>query len=162
MDSLSLLQWIFPTQELNRGRAPFLDHVLAEYVQSLPPDHKVRGRVSKALVRKLAKRHLPRPVAEAPKRGFEIPLHDWLSTSLNGLCHDALLSGDSLTCRLLERPEVEGLLSNRDELPASTWARRVWILFALEMWNRTARVDGSALPTRGEAAGTMTYPAQAG
>ncbi len=97
-----------------------------------------------------------------PKRGFKIPLHDWLSTSLKSLCNDALLSSDSLTCRLFERPAVEGLLGNREGLPASTWARRVWILFALEMWNRTARVGGSALPIRGEAVETMAYPARAG
>ncbi len=80
---------------------------------------------------------------------------------MSALCHDALLSRDSLTCQLFERPGVEGLLENRVRLPASTWARRVWILFALEMWNRTARVEHSAPPGPAEAAEARTRPAPA-
>lgn len=62
-------------------RSPFLDYRMVELALRLPSNFRVRGGENKYLLRKLALRHLPRSVSSAPKRGFGIPLREWLLNS---------------------------------------------------------------------------------
>jgi asparagine synthase (glutamine-hydrolysing) len=59
-------------------RSPFLDHRVIELALQIPPRMRVRGAENKHLLRVIARRRLPSEVAEAPKRGFSIPLRQWL------------------------------------------------------------------------------------
>jgi asparagine synthase (glutamine-hydrolysing) len=55
------------------ARYPFLDINLIEYVKDLPPDMKLRGYVDKYLLRKVAERLIPAPIAQREKWGFHAP-----------------------------------------------------------------------------------------
>ncbi len=59
-------------------RAPFLDHRLFEFVWSLPLEYRIRGRESKALLRQLLYRHVPKDLVERPKSGFALPIGQYL------------------------------------------------------------------------------------
>jgi asparagine synthase (glutamine-hydrolysing) len=60
------------------ARVPLLDHELLAFAWSLPFDAKSsRGR-GKHLLRELLCRYVPRELVERPKRGFAVPLGDWL------------------------------------------------------------------------------------
>jgi len=59
-------------------RAPFLDHRLFEFVWSLPLEYRIRDKQSKALLRELLYRHVPRSLIERPKSGFAIPIGQYL------------------------------------------------------------------------------------
>lgn len=64
------------------GRVPFLDHRLVEFGLSLPDDLKVRGRHGKWLLKQWAAPGLPPRHLEQPKRGFHVPVGDWLTGDL--------------------------------------------------------------------------------
>lgn len=55
-------------------RVPLLDHELAELVASLP----TALRYDKNILRQAVRPLLPQEVVERPKKGFSIPLHEWL------------------------------------------------------------------------------------
>ncbi len=59
-------------------RVPFLDHRLVAHALTIPGREKVRGRRLKLLLRRLAERWLPHEVVHGPKRGFSVPMADWL------------------------------------------------------------------------------------
>ena len=59
-------------------RAPFLDSRLATYALSLPGHLKVKDGLGKQVLRAALRDRLPRPVLEAPKRGFTLPVMSWL------------------------------------------------------------------------------------
>ena len=61
------------------GRVPFLDHRIVEFGLSLPDRLKVRGRQGKWLLRRWAEPRLPPGHLERPKRGFHVPVGDWLT-----------------------------------------------------------------------------------
>ena len=59
-------------------RVPFLDRRVLAVALGLPRRYRCTGRQSKVALRAAAARRLPREVAAAPKRGFPVPLADWL------------------------------------------------------------------------------------
>jgi asparagine synthase (glutamine-hydrolysing) len=59
-------------------RDPLLDHRLAEFAFSLPMDYLYHRGVNKRLVKKIIDPWISPAVLSAPKRGFSIPLYDWL------------------------------------------------------------------------------------
>lgn len=61
------------------GRVPFLDHRLVEFGLALPDGLKIRGQVGKWLLKRWVEPHLPPGHARRPKRGFHVPVGDWLT-----------------------------------------------------------------------------------
>src|SRR5205085_5601916 len=61
------------------GRSPFLSKEILEYVPSMNDKYKINGGTTKYLLRNLAKKYLPGQLINQPKRGFEIPLKDWVN-----------------------------------------------------------------------------------
>ncbi|TCT22818.1 asparagine synthase (glutamine-hydrolyzing) [Thiobaca trueperi] len=60
------------------GRVPFLDHRLVEFGLALPDDLKVHRHRGKWLLKRWAGPLLPPGHLERPKRGFHVPVGDWL------------------------------------------------------------------------------------
>ncbi|HXQ52748.1 MAG TPA: asparagine synthase (glutamine-hydrolyzing) [Stellaceae bacterium] len=61
------------------GRTPFLDPVLAAFGFGLADDLKVRKGVGKFLLRRWVERHVPAAAPFAKKRGFTVPVGDWIA-----------------------------------------------------------------------------------
>lgn len=77
-------------------RSPFLDYRLVELALQIPPTLRVKYNQNKYVLRQLAKRHLPQNIADGKKRGFGIPIEDWLFTSQNAVQYkDLLLTSNS-------------------------------------------------------------------
>jgi len=55
-------------------RYPYLSNELIDYVATLPENFRYNGVQNKPLLRKVAKKYLPKEVLNMPKRGFSFPL----------------------------------------------------------------------------------------
>jgi asparagine synthase (glutamine-hydrolysing) len=60
------------------GRTPFLDPAVAEFAFRLPDDLKVRDRLGKWLLRRWLQGKVPAAHALARKKGFTVPVGEWL------------------------------------------------------------------------------------
>jgi asparagine synthase (glutamine-hydrolysing) len=60
------------------GRVPFLDHRIVEFGLSLPDGLKVVRHQGKRLLKRWAEPRLPLGHLDRPKRGFHVPVGDWL------------------------------------------------------------------------------------
>ena len=60
------------------GRTPFLDREVAAFAFRLPDKLKIRGERGKWLLRRWLDRTLPAAGAFAPKRGFTVPVAEWI------------------------------------------------------------------------------------
>lgn len=61
------------------AREPYLDHKLCEYLGGIAPKSKFFGRSTKAILRTLLYRYIPKDVINLPKQGFGAPLVEWSS-----------------------------------------------------------------------------------
>jgi asparagine synthase (glutamine-hydrolysing) len=118
------------------ARAPLLDVPLAEFTWSLPDRWLLSATETKPLLRTLARRRLAPDVARAPKRGFEVPVRQWLAHDLRDVVGDLLLGSDSRVAQLGVPRAVRALVAGRDEF-AGNHAQAVWCLLMLELFLRT-------------------------
>ena len=79
------------------ARMPFMDHDLAAFVSKLPDKWRIRGGVSKFVLRQAMKRILPAEILERPKVGFRVPVNEWFRGKMRGYLSENLLGSDSRT-----------------------------------------------------------------
>lgn len=66
-------------------RSPLLDHRLVEFAINLPEQLKLRNMTSKYLLKKVLAEYLPARYFDRPKRGFSVPMAQWLKRDMNYL-----------------------------------------------------------------------------
>ena len=71
-------------------RAPFLDVELVEFLGRVPSRLKLHRFGTKELLKRALKDVLPPGIAERPKKGFGIPVAEWLKGSLSEALQDRL------------------------------------------------------------------------
>jgi len=71
-------------------REPFLDYRVVQHALAMPGSTKIRGRQLKAGLRKVARNWLPPEVVDGPKRGFSVPMAQWLRGPLSQEMSDAV------------------------------------------------------------------------
>jgi asparagine synthase (glutamine-hydrolysing) len=64
-------------------RAPFLNHELYQFCWSLPSSFKYNNNSSKHMLKKLLENYIPKSLFDRPKKGFSIPIGNWLRSDLN-------------------------------------------------------------------------------
>src|SRR5690606_29675594 len=65
-------------------RVPFLDHRVVEYAAGIPASENVKGLSGKLLLKDLLYRHVPRELVDRPKKGFAVPVAEWLRGPMRG------------------------------------------------------------------------------
>ena len=61
-------------------RVPLLDHRIVEFSFRLPQFLKINGNTGKYILKKLVYKYLPETVMNRPKKGFAVPVGEWLKT----------------------------------------------------------------------------------
>jgi asparagine synthase (glutamine-hydrolysing) len=120
------------------GRSPFLDHEFAAFVAAIPGRYKLRHGTGKWLLRRALRGRLPPAVLSRGKRGFGLPLDQWLAGPLRPLLHDTLASRAARERGLFEPRAVQAML---DEGPSHKpqQAHLLWNLLVLELWFGAAK-----------------------
>jgi asparagine synthase (glutamine-hydrolysing) len=123
-------------------RSPFLDHELMEFAARLPGHWKVSGKTTKKVLKDALRPWLPDHLIERPKRGFGVPIAEWLAGPLSELPREVLLDDRARARGFFRASEIERLIAEhvRREQDHS---HRLWALIQLELWMQTF-VDVSA------------------
>jgi asparagine synthase (glutamine-hydrolysing) len=118
------------------ARSPLLDHHIVELAAALPPELKVRRFETKIALRDAARGWIPDENVDLPKRGFRLPIAEWLRTDLREYAAEILLDREARDRGYFRRETVESLL---DEHCARTrdHSRQIWTLLMHEHWFRT-------------------------
>jgi asparagine synthase (glutamine-hydrolysing) len=116
------------------GRTPFLDPKVAELAFRLPDALKVRNGMGKYLLRKWLARALPQADAFSRKRGFTVPVAEWVAERARVLAPVvARTEGIAQVCH----PErVEALFSGYRSTRGKQEGSACWQLLFYALWHR--------------------------
>ena len=120
-------------------RSPLLDHRVVELAFRIPSARKLRGRTGKVLLRELARRRLPAELATMPKRGFTLPIGEWIAGPYRQAFTDDVLGAQSRVGTILDSHAVRRLLGEFQPGMASH-AYALWAVWLLEKWLRRQHV----------------------
>ena len=130
-------------------RAPFLDPRVAQFAASLPIAYKLRGATTKHILKQAAAPMLPPFVVKRPKKGFGVPVADWLKGKLRPLTRDLLAPARLQRHGLFNAPQVQRLLDEHQRGQANH-RKQLWTLLMFELWHESFiatrnRVEESAI-----------------
>jgi asparagine synthase (glutamine-hydrolysing) len=115
-------------------RVPFLDYRLIEFIETLPPNLKLKGFQGKYLHKKALAKWLPDEVVYRKKKGFANPIDMWLRTSMRSFINDRLLSEDAAVNRYFNRDFIRQTIE-RHEGNQSQNLRHIYLLLSFELWH---------------------------
>lgn len=115
------------------GREPLIDHRLVEFAVSLPFDMRRGALGTKHLLKKVLYRYVPRSMVERPKRGFAVPVKQWLASDLSSFV-DQHLAPDHISRQGLFDTAMVGQYVKRLHAGDASVRQRVWLLVAFQMW----------------------------
>ena len=142
-DMLTKVDWMSMAHGLE-VRVPFLDHHLVNYVSNLQPDIKVKDRMGKRILRDAFKDVLPKEVYQRPKKGFEVPLLNWMRTELRGVIENELLNENTLKDQgLFDLTYINTLKKQLNSNNPQDSAARIWGLLVFQKWWLTYLQSGS-------------------
>lgn len=126
-------------------RVPLLDHPLVEWMASLPPSLKLRGREGKYLFKKALEPYVPSEVLYRPKMGFAVPLASWFRGPLRRRVQQAVLGPVLEDSGLFNRPYLEHLV-NQHQSGQRDYSVALWSLLMFEAFLRRLSVENAPTP----------------
>lgn len=115
------------------ARAPFLDPRIAEFAASLPPDYKLHGRETKYILKRAVESMLPSGITSRAKKGFGVPVAEWLKGPLRTLTRD-MLAPDRLRRAGYFNPDFVTRLQDEHEKGQANHRKLLWTLLMFELW----------------------------
>ena len=133
------------------ARVPLLDHRVVELAWRMAPEqmrtsaqlrtsgHLRMGGLDKRPLREILDRYVPRELVERPKRGFEVPLAEWLRGPLRGWAQD-MLAPERLAAEGFFEPSVIMRHWHEHQSGRRNWHRRLWPVLMFQSWLQTKHV----------------------
>ncbi len=117
------------------ARVPFLDHRLVEFAAQIPSQILYRDGRGKWPLRQILSKFIPQELIDRPKRGFSIPLDDWLRSSLREwaselLSEQALGESGAINPSPVVRAWADHLSGKRN------LSQLLWNVLMFQAWNR--------------------------
>jgi asparagine synthase (glutamine-hydrolysing) len=125
------------------ARCPFLDPRMVELAWQMPPSLKIQNGKTKYLLRKLLERHLPGEITQLPKRGFSIPLGEWLRGKLKPWANDLLSEKKLLADGILNPTPIRKRWEEHQSGKAN-WEQSLWNVLVYQSWQSWQNGNDSA------------------
>ena len=114
-------------------RSPFLDYRVVEFARTLPMEYRYEKGKMKKILRDLLKEYIPEEVFNQPKKGFAVPIGNWMRNELReefltALNDEFLNKVPNLNVKKFKRILDEHMSNKEDHTP------NVWKLFVLSKW----------------------------
>lgn len=116
-------------------RAPFLDKDAAEFAARLPVSRKLHGFKRKWLLKKAFAELLPDEILYRNKRGFQIPVAQWLRGRMRPLMED-LLNESTLKAQGIFNYQAVRALMDEHVSGRADLRKPLWTLLVFQLWWR--------------------------
>ncbi|MDE5824399.1 MAG: asparagine synthase C-terminal domain-containing protein, partial [Lachnospiraceae bacterium] len=114
-------------------RVPMLDKDVVEFAWTIPLEYKKQGDEGKLVLKDVLYKYIPKEMMDRPKKGFSIPVTQWLREPGLREWAEALL--DSRLIRqqgILNADEVQRIW--RDFIENGNWRIQIWYILMFQSW----------------------------
>ncbi|MDO8565352.1 MAG: asparagine synthase (glutamine-hydrolyzing) [bacterium] len=114
-------------------RAPFLGKEVVEFLTGLPYGYKLHGLTTKYLLKELMKDKLPKNIVYRKKKGFGIPVSEWLKKELKPLLLESL-SKAKLSRQGIFNPDYVEKIIDEHLSGTKNNRKKLWTLLIFQLW----------------------------
>ena len=115
-------------------RTPFCDIVVDKFARTVPANYKIRRNELKYILKDGFKSIVPPEVMFRPKKGFSVPIGEWLLGPLKPMLHD-LLSIENLNRQPYIEPKRARDILKAFEAGEHQYAFLLWAILIFLLWN---------------------------
>lgn len=114
-------------------RVPMLDKDVVEFAWTIPMEYKKQGDVGKMVLRDVLYRYVPKEMMDRPKKGFSIPITQWLRELELREWAESLLDRELIKRQgILDADEVQRIW--RDFTDHGNWRIQIWYILMFQSW----------------------------
>ena len=113
------------------NRDPFLDYHLVNYVSQIPEKVKIYKNVPKYVLKQITHQYIPEKLMHRPKKGFSIPIEEWLKNDLKDFVISNLYNS---SIHNLVNPFYVNYILKQFYEGKKGFSKKVWILLSLKLW----------------------------
>ena len=114
-------------------RVPMLDKDVMEFAWSLPIDYEREGSTGKLVLRDVLYRYVPKEMMERPKKGFSIPIDQWLRQPGLREWAEQLIDRRTLEQQGILDPDVVHCIWS-DYIEKGQWRIQIWYILMFQDW----------------------------
>ena len=114
-------------------RVPMLDKDVVEFAWSLPIDYKREGKIGKKVLREVLYKYVPREMMERPKKGFSIPINQWLLKPELREWAESLIDRKTLQQQGILNADVVWQIW-KDYTEKGIWRIQIWFILMFQAW----------------------------
>ncbi|MCC6695290.1 MAG: asparagine synthase (glutamine-hydrolyzing) [Candidatus Hydrogenedentes bacterium] len=119
------------------ARVPMLDNRIVDFAATVPFGMKLRGSISKYIVKRAVGSIMPPDLLKQRKQGFGIPIHRWMREDLRGHFLEIVLGHEARNTVLLNRRAVRAMFDQHIQ-GNDHYGHHLWALLMFEHWLRYA------------------------
>ena len=115
------------------NRIPLLDRDVVEFAWTLPLEYKFGSGITKKPLRNILYKYVPKEMMERPKKGFSVPIEEWLAAGEMHEWAQSIMSDARAAAReILNLQYVDSLW--KDFMTDHKWNPVIWYVLVLEQW----------------------------
>ena len=114
-------------------RVPMLDKDVVEFAWTLPMEYKKQGGEGKLVLKDVLYKYVPKAMVDRPKKGFSIPVTQWLREPGLREWAESLLDSSLIRRQgILDAGEVQRIW--RDFTENGNWRIQIWYMLMSQSW----------------------------
>ena len=117
------------------ARSPILDTRITEFAWTLPDEFLMDAKGGKRILREVLQRYVPTEYTDRPKRGFGVPIDDWMRGPLRDWVED-LISAESLRDTGYFDPAGVRQLWHQHLCKWRNHSNVLWAVLMFQAWHR--------------------------
>ena len=117
------------------NRVPMLDYDIIRFAFRLPIEYKYSNGVSKRILKDILYKYVPEEMLNRPKKGFSVPIKDWMQNGpVADMARDILSDSRLVSDGYLDKKAFETVVNEFGK--NGTHSKLLWKLFIAEQWYR--------------------------
>ncbi len=115
------------------ARVPFLDRQLAEFIAKIPKKYKLDTQgTGKWILRKMLSDKIPDDILFTSKRGFDVPMHDWMKKDFKKIFYEFY---DKSEDNIFSEEYINKMLNTHKT--HNKFGHHLWIILVFIIWFKT-------------------------